>query len=221
MRQMSYSLVRIGVYEKLKTNITRDGKLHPMHLILAAGTAGGLGGIAGNPADIVLVRMTSDSVRPPENRYNYRNAAMALVRLVKEEGFKGLFRGIGTNTSRAILMNASQVGSYDFFKSAILHRRVPVIDYQFHDTLLAHVIASCLSGTFATTVCSPADVIRSRLMASSSDATFAHVLIKSFREEGANFLFKGWTPAFARLCPNTILLFVFFEQLKVSWKNYM
>jgi len=57
-------------------------------------------------------------------------------------------------------------------------------------------------------------------MASSSDATFSHVLIKSFREEGAKFLFKGWTPAFARLGPNTILLFVFFEQLKVAWKNY-
>jgi hypothetical protein len=52
MRQMSYSLVRIGVYEKLKTNATRDGKLHPMHLVLAAGTAGGLGGIAGNPAGL-------------------------------------------------------------------------------------------------------------------------------------------------------------------------
>jgi hypothetical protein len=47
--------------------------------------------------DIVLVRMTSDSVRPPGNRYNYRNAAMALVQLVKEERFKGLSRGMGTN----------------------------------------------------------------------------------------------------------------------------
>lgn len=25
------------------------------------------------------------------------------------------------------------------------------------------------------------------------------------------FLFKGWTPAFIRMAPNTILLFVFFE----------
>jgi hypothetical protein len=25
------------------------------------------------------------------------------------------------------------------------------------------------------------------------------------------FLFKGWTPAFIRLGPNTVLLFVFFE----------
>lgn len=25
------------------------------------------------------------------------------------------------------------------------------------------------------------------------------------------FLFKGWTPAFVRLGPNTVLMFVFFE----------
>lgn len=38
-----------------------------------------------------------------------------------------------------------------------------------------------------------------------------HVLQKSLREEGARFLFKGWLPAFIRLGPNTVLLFVFFE----------
>jgi dicarboxylate transporter 10 len=50
MRQMTYSLVRIGAYEKLKARISKDGKPPTAHLLLAAGFAGGLGGIAGNPA---------------------------------------------------------------------------------------------------------------------------------------------------------------------------
>lgn len=50
MRQMTYSLVRIGAYEKLKAKISKDGKPPTAHLLLAAGFAGGLGGIAGNPA---------------------------------------------------------------------------------------------------------------------------------------------------------------------------
>ena len=37
------------------------------------------------------------------------------------------------------------------------------------------------------------------------------ILARSLREEGFRFLFKGWTPAFIRLGPNTVLLFVFFE----------
>lgn len=42
--------------------------------------------------------MTSDSIRPPEKRYNYRNAITGLISLVKEDGQKGLARGLGTNT---------------------------------------------------------------------------------------------------------------------------
>jgi len=53
------------------------------------------------PADIILVRMTSDSTRPPEQRYNYKNAFDGLVKLVKEEGTKGLTRGLSPNTVRA------------------------------------------------------------------------------------------------------------------------
>ena len=50
--------------------------------------------------DIILVRMTSDSTRPPEQRYNYKHALDGLVRLVKEEGLKGLTRGLTPNTVR-------------------------------------------------------------------------------------------------------------------------
>lgn len=54
------------------------------------------------PADIILVRMTSDSTRPPEQRYNYKHAFDGLVKLVKEEGSKGLTRGLTPNTVRAV-----------------------------------------------------------------------------------------------------------------------
>jgi dicarboxylate transporter 10 len=52
MRQMSYSLVRLGAYEKMKQNLTAGGTKKPENwrLLAAAGLAGGLGGIAGNPA---------------------------------------------------------------------------------------------------------------------------------------------------------------------------
>jgi dicarboxylate transporter 10 len=55
MRQMSYSLVRLGVYEHLKADITARSlasgkKPETWRLLTAAGLAGGLGGIAGNPA---------------------------------------------------------------------------------------------------------------------------------------------------------------------------
>ncbi|KAF7367336.1 hypothetical protein MSAN_00796000 [Mycena sanguinolenta] len=221
MRQMSYSLVRLGTYEGIKEHLSKDGRRpSTLSLIAAASFAGGLGGIVGNPADIILVRMTSDSMRPPEKRYGYSNAVTGLFNLAKDEGIRGLGRGLGTNTTRAVLMNASQVGSYDFFKSTLLHHSGRVSGYQFKDNLLLHVTASLLAGTFATTVCSPADVMRTRIMSSSSSASFLHVLTTSIREEGPRVLFKGWSPAFMRLGPNTVLLFVFFEVLSIYLFNF-
>ena len=142
LRQMSYTLVRFGSYEEMKARISKDGRSSAIRLLIAASIAGGLGGMVGNPAgtrpltslaqvayhhmpDILLVRMTSDFTRPPEKRYNYRNALSGLINLVNEEGVRGLGRGLGTNTvrdsqitlasifsllkqTRAILMNVNQ-----------------------------------------------------------------------------------------------------------------
>ncbi|PPR00258.1 hypothetical protein CVT24_005006 [Panaeolus cyanescens] len=219
LRQMTYSLVRLGAYEEIKSRLSRRSKPSTIKLLLAAGLAGGLGGVAGNPADIVLVRMTSDLVRPPEKRYNYSNAFTGLIAVVKTEGVTGLARGLGTNTLRAVLMNVSQVGSYDFIKTSLISKTVPVIEYQLQDNLVLHLISSCFAGMFATTICSPADVIRSRVMASNDNTSFTKIISRSFREEGLRFLFKGWTPAFIRLGPNTVLMFVFYEQLKSLWRS--
>jgi len=44
--------------------------------------------------------MTSDLVKPPEKRYAYKNVFSGLVSLIKEEGFRGLTRGLGANSVR-------------------------------------------------------------------------------------------------------------------------
>lgn len=112
---MTYSLVRIGSYEKMKLSLSREGRANFWRLLLASMVAGGLGGLAGNPAgtcfahlmqnvatklslpDVLLVRMTSDVLRPPEKRYNYSNVLTGLVSLLRSEGIRGLTRGIGPN----------------------------------------------------------------------------------------------------------------------------
>ena len=113
-----------------------------------------------------------------------------------------------------------------------------------------------MQGTVATTVCSPADVLKVRYVASflfvdlDSDvcteshherlgqrikgACFvAHVprqpnvvlqstielIRRSMRNEGPMFMLKGCVPAWMRLQPTTMLIFITFEQLKnlVDW----
>ena len=81
--------------------------------------------------------------------------------MIREEGVSSLFRGAGPNVVRAVLMNASQLASYDFFKASMLRSGY------FDDNIICHTTASFAAGTVATTVCSPADVLKSRIMNAS------------------------------------------------------
>ncbi|KAI7560708.1 hypothetical protein KC317_g9554, partial [Hortaea werneckii] len=123
LRQITYSTTRFGVYEELKEVFT-TGVASPSFpaLIAMASTSGFLGGIAGNPADIMNVRMQNDASLPPAERRNYKHAAEGLVRMAREEGFGSLFRGVWPNSTRAVLMTASQLASYDIFKKELLQR---------------------------------------------------------------------------------------------------
>ncbi|CAO1632501.1 unnamed protein product [Parajaminaea phylloscopi] len=228
-RQMSYSLVRFGAYDALKEMASKDlapGKQLPAWKMGAcASVAGAVGGVAGNWADVLLVRMTSDVLKPKEQRFGYSNALTGVVTMVRDEGFGSLFRGIAPNVVRAILMNASQLATYDVFKHALLSS-----GYYSEGTWL-HFSASFCAGTVATTICSPADVIKARIMAAPTEGANgnggshsggggqgAGVVAKlrtSFRTEGVGFLFRGWTPAWARLSPNTILVFITLEKLRL------
>jgi len=50
LRQMTYSLVRIGSYEEMKRRITKKSPPSSAGLLAAACLAGMLGGLAGNPS---------------------------------------------------------------------------------------------------------------------------------------------------------------------------
>ncbi|ESK92495.1 mitochondrial dicarboxylate carrier [Moniliophthora roreri MCA 2997] len=211
MRQMSYSMCRFWAYEESKKILGATSKDAPAwKLGLAGSMAGGIAGFVGNPGEIVMVRLQGDFAKPPEKRFNYKHCFDALFRMVREEGVSSLGRGVGPNVFRAILMNASQLASYDFFKAELLKTKY------FEDNIACHFTASFAAGTVATTVCSPADVLKSRIMNASGPGSSSTIgaIKTAFQNEGAMFMFKGWVPAWMRLQPTTILIFLTLEQLK-------
>ncbi|EJD32450.1 mitochondrial carrier, partial [Auricularia subglabra TFB-10046 SS5] len=123
LRQLSYSLVRFAAYEDFKKRLTAASDKPPSkpQLALAGALAGAAGGLVGNPADVILVRMQGDAARPPAERYGYRNCLDGLWKIVRNEGPAALARGWAPNVVRASLMNASQLDSYDVAKAALLN----------------------------------------------------------------------------------------------------
>jgi len=83
---------------------------------------------------------------------------------------------------------------------------------------LTHVTASLAAGAIATTMTQPLDVIKTRAM-NAKPGEFKNMmhLITYTARLGPMGFFKGYIPAFVRLGPQTILTFVFFEQLR---KNF-
>ncbi len=185
---------------------------------------GRIGGAIGNPADVLNVRMQNDMALPVEQRRNYKHAIDGLIRLIREEGPRSLMRGVWANTSRGVLMTAGQLASYDEFKKLLLKTRL------MKDNLATHFTASFMAGFVATTMyvisdkyidcrCSPIDVCKTRIMNSTSRTGGAiSILRDAVKTEGLKFMFRGWTPSFVRLCPQTVVTFVVLEQQKKWWK---
>lgn len=184
-----------------------------MTLIAMASTSGFLGGIAGNPADVLNVRMQHDAALPKEQRRNYKHAVDGLVRMTREEGWRSLFRGVWPNSMRAVLMTASQLASYDGFKRTLISQA------NMKDNLTTHFTASFLAGFVATTVCSPVDVIKTRIMSSKENKSIVRLLADVYKAEGLGWMFRGWVPSFIRLGPHTIATFLFLEQHKKIYRH--
>ena len=46
------------------------------------------------------------------------------------------------------------------------------------------------------------------------------ILKDAIKTEGIKFMFRGWTPSFVRLCPQTVATFIVLEQQKKWWKAW-
>lgn len=214
LRQLTYSTARFGIYEDLKSRYSTPGR-EPSALLLAtmAAASGFVGGIAGNFADVVNVRMQHDAALPLAEQRQYKHAVDGVIRMAREEGAMSWFRGWLPNSSRAAAMTASQLASYDTFKRMLLEWT------PLGDTLTTHFSASFLAGLVAATVTSPIDVIKTRVMSSANKQGIVGLVGEIYRAEGLMWMFKGWLPSFLRLGPHTICTFVFLEMHRKAYRG--
>lgn len=214
LRQCTYTTARFGCYDYIKEAwIPKSEINNTFYLLPCSMLSGAVGGLVGNPADIVNIRMQNDTQLDVSRRRNYKHALDGIYKITKNEGIKKLFTGLTPNLVRGVLMTASQVVTYDVFKNSL------VTNFNFDPVKkTTHFTASLFAGLVATTICSPADVIKTRIMnAHQHHESAVKVLIDSVKNEGPAFLFRGWLPSFVRLGPNTILIFLAVEQLR-EWK---
>lgn len=221
MRQATYTTTRLGVYTWL-FELVSSGEKPPGFLTKAAlGMAAGVcGAFVGTPAEVALIRMTSDGRLSPAERRNYKNVFDALLRITKEEGVTTLWRGAVATMNRAMVVNAAQLATYSQAKQVLLGTSY------FEDNIMAHFVASMFSGLVTTAASMPVDIAKTRIQNMKIVDGIPEykgamdVYIKIMRNEGIFALWKGFTPYYARLGPHTVLTFIFLEQLNKYYKEH-
>lgn len=195
VRQLTYSGIRFGIYEELKS---KTGPAPSNQFLLTTAWCSGFaGGIAGNFADVLNVRMQHDGSLPSHQRHNYRHVGDGILRMAREEGISAYMRGWLPNCTRAAAQTAGQLASYDIIKRCIL-------DYQKSDeTPAVQATSAFLAAVIAVTVTNPLDVLKTRAMSSTSTTGAGMVATakEAFRNEGPAWIFRGWVPSFLRVGP--------------------
>ena len=196
LRQAVYTTARLGFFDTFMKSLTasatqRGEKIGFRERATAGLAAGGLAAFIGNPADLALIRMQSDGLKPVASRANYTSVIDALARISRTEGVTALWAGFGPTVVRAMALNFGQLA---FFSEA---------KQQLQTTSLGKttqtLTASAIAGFFASFFSLPFDFIKTRLQKQTraADGTlpyrgFAHCAMKVAKEEGLMRFYRGF-----------------------------
>jgi solute carrier family 25 oxoglutarate transporter 11 len=228
LRQWMYGSFRMGIYayllEQTQNDNLRRGKdkndIAFSNKLMMGCISGGIGSFIGTPSELALVRMSSDSKLPVAERRNYSNVIDCIVRISKEEGITKLWRGATPTVFRATLLGSAQMGVTSEVKGKLAASGVFGPNGSNFYGLPMMLTATLCSSFVANIVANPLDVMKSRLQSMPVDAqgkamysSLGDCFVKSVRAEGFMVLWSGFTPAFIKLAPYSIISLTLVDKL--------
>ena len=115
IRQIFYATSRFGLFEVFRDKLAQYRKIDVMSRLVVGCASGGVASLIACPAEVTLVRLSNDASLPVDQRRNYKGFFDAASRIASEEGFGTFYRGCYPLVTRAMLVGATQVGTFDQF----------------------------------------------------------------------------------------------------------
>lgn len=206
LRQAVYTTARLGFFDtfmkSLAVSAEQKGTKVGFKERAGAGlAAGGLAAMVGNPADLALIRMQSDGLKPAAQRDNYKSVIDALVRISKNEGITRLWAGCYPTVVRAMALNFGQLAFFSEAKN------------QLKGTSLSSrtqtLTASGIAGFFASFFSLPFDFVKTRLQKQTKlpDGTLPYkgmfdCFKKVAKDEGLLRVYRGFGTYYVRIAPH-------------------
>lgn len=209
LRQAVYTTARMGFFDTFMNLLTvraqeKGTKVGFAERAAAGLSAGGLAAMIGNPADLALIRMQSDGLKPLAERKNYKSVFDALGSIVRNEGIARLWAGAAPTVVRAMALNFGQLAFFSEAKA------------QLKDTSLSPKVqtlaASAVAGFFASALSLPFDFVKTRLQKQSKGpdgklpySSMVDCFKKVTKQEGIFRFYRGFGTYYVRIAPHAMV----------------
>eukprot|EP01132_Coremiostelium_polycephalum_P000472 gene472-598_t len=200
------SILFIG-YGQMKQLLQSDPNIPltiPQYSICGAG-AGFLASFVLTPVELIKCRLQIQTTG--EKKYN--GSFDCMVKILKENGVKGLYKGYVPTLSREVVGNMTFFSVYESMKKYFRSRNP-----NGELTLPALITSGGVGGMAYWTVLYPVDVAKSRIQVTEGNArapSILSVLRLIYKQEGVKGLFRGYTPTIIRAFPSNAALFSVYE----------
>lgn len=218
LRQAVYTTARIGFFDTFMGQLTarakaKDQKIGFAERAAAGLSAGGIAAMIGNPADLALIRMQSDGLKPVDQRKNYKSVIDALSRIAKSEGVAALWAGATPTVVRAMALNFGQLAFFSEAKSQLKTRT----EWSSRTQTLS---ASAIAGFFASFFSLPFDFVKTRLQKQSKGPdgklpykSMADCFVKVTKQEGLLRFYRGFGTYYVRIAPHAMVTLIVADYL--------
>ncbi|CAG7922123.1 unnamed protein product [Penicillium olsonii] len=173
-----------------------------------------------NPMEVVKIRLQAQhhSLADPLDAPKYRSAPHALFTVIKEEGFRVLYRGVSLTALRQGTNQAANFTAYTELKAALQRWQPEYSNSQLpsYQTTFIGLISGAV-GPFSN---APIDTIKTRLQktrAEPGQSAVSRIMVIAkdmFKTEGTRAFYKGITPRVMRVAPGQAVTFTVYEYLK-------
>ncbi|KIJ51418.1 hypothetical protein M422DRAFT_26834 [Sphaerobolus stellatus SS14] len=216
--KMAIRFASFETYKKWLSN-KETGKAHIGATFFAGLAAGVTEAVAVvTPMEVVKIRLQaqSHSLADPLEAPRYRNAAHAVYTIVREEGFRTLWRGVSLTALRQATNQGANFTAYQELKKQAHKLQPDLIELPSYQ----HMLIGLISGAMGPFSNAPIDTIKTRLQKSSAaqgESAWTRITLiakEMWREEGVRSFYKGITPRVLRVAPGQAIVFAVYERVK-------
>lgn len=209
LRQAVYTTARLGFFDtfmkSLSARAKQDGRAVSFGERAGAGLgAGAIGALMGNPADLALIRMQADGLKPASARANYRSVFHALGDVARNEGVLALWNGATPTVVRAMALNFGQLAFFSESKAQL--KSLQTQGYHSMSPQAQTLAASAVAGFFASFFSLPFDFLKTRMQqqakAGGAKVGMLGTFMKVAKEEGPLRVYRGLPVYYTRIAPH-------------------